>query len=67
MVKESIQLGRLPPGVIHGMIALLHKGGSRQALINWRPITLLKMGYKIYAKALHVCLQLALIKIISYD
>ena len=52
MINESVREGRLPPGVTQGMIVLLHKGGDRQALTNWRPITLLNLGYKIYAKAL---------------
>ena len=54
MITESVAQGRLPAGVTHGMITLLHKGGTRQALTNWRPITLLNMGYKIYAKALQL-------------
>lgn len=67
MIQESVQHGRLLKGVTHGMIALLHKGGPRQALMNWRPITLLNMGYKIYAKALQLRLQPALMDIISLD
>jgi hypothetical protein len=52
MILESIQGGRLPQKVTQGMIALLYKGGPIQALTNWRPITLLKIGYKIYAQSL---------------
>lgn len=65
MITDSVQRGQLPAGVTHGMIALLHKGGSRQNLTNWRPITLLDMGYKIFAKALQLRLQPTLMEIIS--
>ena len=67
MINESVREGRLPPGVTQGMIVLLHKGGNRQALTNWRPITLLNLGYKIYAKALQLRLQLVLMEVISPD
>lgn len=67
IVRDSIQQGKYPPGVTHGMIALLHKGGERQALTNWRPITLLNMGYKIYTKALQLRLQPTLMEIISHN
>ena len=67
MINESIREGRLPPGIIQGMIVLLHKGGDRQALTNWRPITLLNLGYKIYAKALQLRLQPVLMDVISPD
>ena len=67
MVNASIHEGRLPLGVTQGMIVLLHKGGDRQALTNWRPITLLNLGYKIYAKALQLRLQPVLMELISPD
>ena len=67
MINESIREGRLPPSVTQGMIVLLHKGGNRQALTNWRPITLLNLGYKIYAKALQLRLQSVLMDVISPD
>ena len=54
MITESVAKGRLPAQVTHGMIAFLYKGGARQALTNWRPISMLNMGYKIYAKALQL-------------
>jgi hypothetical protein len=49
------------------MIALLYKGRFRQALTNWRSITLLNLGYKIYTKALQMRLQHVLIGIIILD
>ena len=67
MINESIREGRLPPDVTQRMIVLLYKGGDRQALTNWRPITLLNLGYKIYAKALQLRLQPVLMDVISPD
>ena len=67
MINVSVREGRLPPGVTQGMIVLLHKGGDKQALTNWRPITLLNLGYKIYAKALQLRLQPVLMEVISPD
>lgn len=65
MVLESIAIGKFPSGVTKGMIALLHKGGSRAVLTNWRPISLLNISYKIYAKALQLRLQPVLMDVIS--
>lgn len=67
MVIESIVKGQLPRGVTQGMIAFLHKDGHRYALTNWRPITLLNIGYKIYAKALQLRLQPILMDFISQE
>lgn len=65
MIIKSSKEGHLPDGVTQGMIALLHKGGSRETLTNWRPITLLNTEYKIFAKALQLRLQPVLMDIIS--
>lgn len=67
MINDSIAIGKLPNGVTTGMIALLHKGGHRESLNNWRPISLLNLGYKIYAKAIQLRLQPVLMDIISPD
>ena len=67
MINASIREGRLPPGVTQGMIVLLYKGSDQQALTNWRPITLLNLGYKIYTKALQLRLQPVLMDVISPD
>ena len=67
MINTSIHEGRLPPGVNQGMIVLLPKGGDRHELTNWRPIILLNLGYKIYAKALQLRLQPVLMDMISPD
>jgi hypothetical protein len=67
MVQLSIYNEQFPPSVTTGMIALLYKGGERQALTNWRPITLLNLSYKIFAKALQLRLQPILSEIISSE
>jgi hypothetical protein len=67
MVLESIEKGYFPNGVMVGMIALLHKGNERKLLTNWRPITLLNLSYKIFAKALQLRLQPVLMDVISPD
>jgi exonuclease III len=48
-----------------GIITLLHKGGSRDVLGNWRPISLLCSDYKILAKILTLRLKTILPKLIS--
>jgi hypothetical protein len=46
MISLAVQAGRLPTGVTKGLISLIHKGGERRKLTNWRPITLLNVVYK---------------------
>jgi len=46
-----------------GTIDLLYKGGERDILGNWHPISLLNVGYKILVKAL----QHRLVDLISLD
>jgi exonuclease III len=67
MVLASVRNQEFPPGVTSGMIALLHKGGERKTLTNWRPITLLNLSYKIFAKALQLRLQPVLTEVISCE
>lgn len=65
--SNSLATHQLPPSFTCGVLALLHKGGICSHLKNWRPITLLNVAYKIYAKALQLLLQLVLNEIISDD
>lgn len=65
MITKSISKGQLPLQVTRGMIALLHTRGGREKLTYWRPITLLNLNYKTYAKALQLRLQPILMDIIS--
>ena len=67
MVLNSLCSGRFPPGVTSGLITLIPKGGDLKQLTNWRPITLLNVSYKIYAKALQLRLQEPLAEIVSPD
>jgi hypothetical protein len=50
-----------------GLIAPIPKDGDREYLLNWRPITLLNSSYKIFAKALPLCLQVLLLNIVHDD
>ncbi|KZS03340.1 Uncharacterized protein APZ42_033958, partial [Daphnia magna] len=50
-----------------GIITLLHKGGSRKILSNWRPISLLCSDYKILAKILTLRLKKILPYIIGQE
>jgi hypothetical protein len=52
MVLDAMQKGSLSTCIIQGVVSLLHKGRQRGQLNNWRPITLLNIGYKLFAKAL---------------
>lgn len=67
MILDAISSGTMPNGMTRGLISLLHKGGDKTKLTNWRPITLLNVAYKIYAKALQLRLQPVLMEIISLD
>jgi hypothetical protein len=53
--------------IVQGLITLLHKGGDRLPLNNYRPITLLNTTYKIFAKLLQRHLQPILMELISFD
>lgn len=50
--QESIEKGELPLTMRTGLVALLHKKGSKDELANWRPITLLTTYYKVLAKVI---------------
>lgn len=50
------------------MLTLLHKGGDEENPGNWRPIALLNVTYKIYAKVLQRHLQVPVLsEVISMD
>jgi hypothetical protein len=52
MIRHSLSKGFFPKGVIKGLITLIPKSSDLKSLNNWRPIILLNVAYKIYAKAL---------------
>jgi hypothetical protein len=65
MVQEAICNESFPSGVTEGVISLLYKGGTRNTLNSWRPITLLNTSYKVFAKTLQLQLQPILMEISS--
>jgi hypothetical protein len=66
-VMEASRVGRFPRLVTQGLIILIFKGGEKEDLNNWRPITLLNVAYKNFAKALQHCLQHMLMEIIDLE
>jgi len=67
MIQDSFVKGNFPPRVTRRLITFLHKGGKKKQLFNWRPITLLNVTYKIFAKAFQMQMQLVLMEAISQD
>ena len=48
--QQIFSSGQMPESLSSGLICLIPKGGDRQELRQWRPITLLTTAYKILAK-----------------
>jgi hypothetical protein len=65
MVKKNIEEKKLYEGVTKGLICLIPKEGNAKDFNYWRPITLLTVSYKIFAKALQIRLQPMLRDVIS--
>ena len=57
--------GNLHDGVTNGFISFIPKEGDAKDLNHWRPITLLPLIYKIFAKTLQMRLQSILRDVIS--
>lgn len=56
--QEAISFGRLPSTINEGFIKLVHKKEEKEKLTNNpSPITMVKCAYKIFAKALALCLS----------
>jgi hypothetical protein len=51
--------------MIAAVIKLIPKGGARQFLKNWRPLSLLNVPYKVIAKILSNCLKLYLPRLVE--
>jgi hypothetical protein len=64
---EASSVGRFPRLVTQVLIILIFNGGEKEDQNNWRPITLLNVAYKIFAKALQCCLQHMLMEIIDLE
>jgi len=67
MIQDSFMKGNFPPRVTRRLITLLHKGGKKKQLFNWKPITLLNVTYKIFVKTFQMQMQLVLMEAISQD
>ncbi|KAL3689767.1 hypothetical protein R1sor_016076 [Riccia sorocarpa] len=64
---HGLQQGNLIPFFNKGTITLLHKEGDQAVLKNKRPITLLNVVYKIWAKVLQMRLAPVLQRVISWE
>ena len=60
MLTEAEEEGHLHPDVQNGDISVLHKKGDHGECRNYRPITLLNVDYKIYAKVIAFRMRKAL-------
>ena len=60
MLTEAEEEGHLHPDVQNGDISVLYKKGDHGECRNYRPITLLNVDYKIYAKVIAFRMRKAL-------
>jgi hypothetical protein len=67
MIQDSIVNGNDLLSVMRRLITLLHKGGKKKQLSNWKPITLLNVTYKSFANALQMWMELVLMETINQD
>ena len=67
VVKQIFWSNKLCNSQCRGIVTLIYKQGEREAIENWRPITLLNNDYKIIAKALAERLKTVIPKIIHTD
>ena len=66
-LNAAFSKGQLSYTQRKGIISLLFKGGDKEELDNWRPLTLLNTDYKILAMVLTKRIQKVLYKIINED
>ena len=67
MYNESLQLGSLPPSLKQGTISLLFKKGGKKDLKNCCPLTLLGVDCKIIAKAILLCIQEVIERLVGVE
>jgi hypothetical protein len=67
MYRHILKFQNLSNTQSSGIITLLYKGGSKEKLGNWRPISLLCSDYKILTKVLTIRLKNILPNIISEE
>ena len=65
MILRGIESGAFHEGITKGIISLVPKEGDTNDLNYWRPIILLTVIYKIFAKTLQLRLQSILRDVIS--
>ena len=63
-----LNAGKMHDSAYQGVISLLYKGkGDRNNLANWRPLTMLNLDYKIYAKVLSRRVQTVIASVVRAD
>ena len=67
LLQEIFNDKTLSDSQYKGVLTLLFKGGERENIRNWRPLTLLNCDYKIIAKILAERLKIVLPKLIHPD
>lgn len=65
MIIQALECGEFHRGMTKGVISLIPKDGNSLDLDHWRPITLLTVMYKIFAKPMQLRLQPKLMEVIS--
>lgn len=63
----SCSLGNFTKGMTKGVISLIPKDGDLLNSDHWRPITLLAVMYKYFAKAMQFRLQPKLMEVINLE
>ena len=61
----SIERGELSTTQKRGIITVIHKGGDKNNLGNWRPISLLNTDYKLFTKIIALRIQSVMDTIIN--
>ena len=56
-MSHALDKGELSTVQKRGIITVVHKGGDRNNLGNWRPISLLNTDYKIFSKVISLRIQ----------
>lgn len=64
MVKCYWETGTIALKILEGIIKLISKSSYKQEIMDWRPITLVNIIYKLIAKLLAECLGLLLLDLI---
>ncbi|KAJ8398698.1 hypothetical protein AAFF_G00418950 [Aldrovandia affinis] len=65
--RTLLKRGALVASMQKGVLVLLHKGGDRAELGNWRPLTLLNTDYKVLAKVAIARLRRVMGGLVSQD